>query len=61
MTATLLSNDSRRNVRDIDTLDGSDIHDVEDIVKPLLKLLKPLKMATTVLCDEKNPTVHLKD
>ncbi|XP_016355543.1 zinc finger BED domain-containing protein 1 [Sinocyclocheilus anshuiensis] len=55
VTATLLSNDVRRNVRDIDTLDGSDIRDAEDIVR----LLKPLKTATTVLCDEKNPTVSL--
>uniref|UniRef100_A0A9J7Y5E2 BED-type domain-containing protein n=1 Tax=Cyprinus carpio carpio TaxID=630221 RepID=A0A9J7Y5E2_CYPCA len=55
VTATLLSNDVRRNVRDIDTLDGSDIRDAEDIVK----LLKPLKTATTVLYDEKNPTVSL--
>ncbi|XP_051999954.1 uncharacterized protein LOC127655912 isoform X2 [Xyrauchen texanus] len=31
VTATLLSNDVRRNVRDIDTLDGSDIHDAEDM------------------------------
>ena len=51
VTATLPSNDVRRNVRDIDTLDGSDIPDAEDIVK----LLKPLKTATTVLCDEKKP------
>ncbi|ROL47946.1 Zinc finger BED domain-containing protein 1 [Anabarilius grahami] len=55
VTATLLSNDVRRNVPDIDTLDGSDIRDAEDIVN----LLKPLKTATTVLCDEKNPTVSL--
>ncbi|XP_065140690.1 E3 SUMO-protein ligase ZBED1-like [Paramisgurnus dabryanus] len=55
VTAALLSNDVRRNVRDIDTLDGSDIRDAEDIVN----LLKPLKTATTVRCDEKNPTVSL--
>ncbi|XP_057186792.1 E3 SUMO-protein ligase ZBED1-like [Triplophysa rosa] len=55
VTATFLSNDVRRNVRDIDTLDGSDFRDAEDIVT----LLKPLKTATTVLCDEKNPTMSL--
>ncbi|XP_039503629.1 E3 SUMO-protein ligase ZBED1-like [Pimephales promelas] len=45
----------RRNAREIDTLDNADISDVEDIVK----LLKPLKTATTVVCDEKEPTVSL--
>ncbi|XP_056120602.1 E3 SUMO-protein ligase ZBED1-like [Rhinichthys klamathensis goyatoka] len=45
----------RRNAREIDTLDNTDISDVEDIVK----LLKPLKTATTVVCDEKEPTVSL--
>lgn len=45
----------RRNAREIDTLDNSDISDVEDLVK----LLKPLKTATTVVCDEKEPTVSL--
>ncbi|XP_051999904.1 zinc finger BED domain-containing protein 4-like [Xyrauchen texanus] len=31
VTATLLSNNVRRNVHDIDTLDGSDIRDAEDM------------------------------
>lgn len=53
VAAALLSADVRRNAREMDTLDGSDISDAEDIVR----LLKPLKTATTVLCDEKNPTV----
>ncbi|KAJ8346850.1 hypothetical protein SKAU_G00282510 [Synaphobranchus kaupii] len=55
VTAALMSPEVRRNARDIDTLDVSDITDAKDLVK----LLKPLKTATTVLCDEKLPTVSL--
>lgn len=53
--AALASPQVKRNARDIDTLDSSDIRLAEDLVK----LLKPLKTATTVLCDEKTPTVSL--
>jgi len=42
VTATLLSNDVRRNVRDIDTLDVLDIRDAEDIVRILKDPLKCL-------------------
>lgn len=55
VAAALLSADVRRNAREIDTLDNSDIRDAEDIVS----LLKSLKTATTVLSDEKTPTVSL--
>ncbi|KAJ8352218.1 hypothetical protein SKAU_G00236940 [Synaphobranchus kaupii] len=55
VAATLLSPYVRRNAREIDTLDHADINDAEDIVK----LLKPMKTATTVLSDEKTPTVSL--
>lgn len=54
VTAALICPELRRN-SDIDTMDGSDITDAEDIVK----LLSPLKTATKVLSDEKNPTVSL--
>ncbi|KAJ8364797.1 hypothetical protein SKAU_G00136280 [Synaphobranchus kaupii] len=52
--ATLMSTDVRKNSKEIDTMDLSDT-DAED----MMKLLKPLKTATTVLCDEKMPTVSL--
>lgn len=55
VTAARMSPEVRRNARDINTLDISDITVAEDLVK----LLKPLKTATTVLCDEKLPTVSL--
>ncbi|KAK0149249.1 Zinc finger BED domain-containing protein 1 [Merluccius polli] len=41
--------------RSIDTLDSCDVRDAEDLVK----LLCPLKTATTVLREEKSPTVSL--
>ncbi|KAE8295674.1 hypothetical protein D5F01_LYC06609 [Larimichthys crocea] len=55
VAAALLSPEVRRNAREIDTLDNLDIRDAEDI----MKLLKPLKIVTTVLSDEQNPTVSL--
>ncbi|XP_039595172.1 uncharacterized protein LOC120517114 [Polypterus senegalus] len=45
----------RQNARNIDTLDTCDIVNAEFLVK----LLNPLKTATTVLCEEKRPTVSL--
>lgn len=45
----------RQHSRTIDTLDTCDIVNAEDLVKPL----NPLKTATTVLCEEKTPTVSL--
>ncbi|XP_078016760.1 E3 SUMO-protein ligase ZBED1 [Epinephelus lanceolatus] len=55
VAAALSSPEIRRNAREIDTLCYTDVSDTEDIVK----LLKPLKTATTVVCDEKEPTVSL--
>ncbi|KAJ4943140.1 hypothetical protein JOQ06_005645 [Pogonophryne albipinna] len=55
IAATLLSAEVRRNAREIDTLEPVDITDAEDMVR----LLSPLKKATTVLCDESQPTVSL--
>ncbi|KAE8279169.1 Zinc finger BED domain-containing protein 4 [Larimichthys crocea] len=55
IAASLASPQIKHNARDIDTLDSSHIRVAEDLVK----LLKPLKTATTVLCDEKTPTVSL--
>ncbi|KAI4805461.1 hypothetical protein KUCAC02_010075 [Chaenocephalus aceratus] len=55
IAATLLSAEVRRNAREIVTLEPADITDAEDMVR----LLSPLKKATTVLCDESQPTVSL--
>lgn len=55
ISAALTSPEMRQNARNIDTLDSSDILNAEDLVK----LLNPLKTATTVLCEEKSPTVSL--
>ncbi|MBN3306654.1 ZBED4 protein, partial [Amia calva] len=53
IAAALTSPEIRQNARN--TLDSCDIIDAEDLVK----LLNPLKTATTVLCDEKSPTLSL--
>ncbi|MBN3302803.1 ZBED4 protein, partial [Amia calva] len=53
IAAALTSPEIRQNARN--TLDSCDITDAEDLVK----LLNPLKTATTVLCDEKSPTLSL--
>ncbi|KAL7880871.1 hypothetical protein SRHO_G00031250 [Serrasalmus rhombeus] len=55
ITAALTSPELRQNAQSIDTLDSCDVRDAEDLVK----LLHPLKTATTVLCEEKSPTVSL--
>ena len=55
IAAALTSPEIRQNTRNIDTLDSCDVRDAEDLVK----LLQPLKTATTVLCEEKSPTVSL--
>ncbi|KAL0146480.1 hypothetical protein M9458_058111 [Cirrhinus mrigala] len=55
IVAALLSSEVKRNAREIDNLDAADVADAEDIVK----LLTPLKKATTVLCDESQPTISL--
>lgn len=45
----------RQHARNIDTLHTCDIVNAKDLVK----LLNALKTATTVLCEEKTPTVSL--
>ncbi|XP_057197562.1 zinc finger BED domain-containing protein 4-like [Triplophysa rosa] len=55
ISAALTSPAMRQNAHNIDTLDSSDILNAEDLVK----LLNPLKTSTTVLCEEKSPTVSL--
>jgi len=55
VAAALGSPEIRRNAREIGTLCSTDVSDAEDIGK----LLKPLKTATTVVCEEKEPTVSL--
>ncbi len=55
ISAALTSPEMSQIPLNIDTLDSSDILNAEDLVK----LLNPLKTATTVLCEEKSPTVSL--
>lgn len=55
VAAALLSDELRHKSREIDTLDTSDIANAEDLVKIFL----PIKKATTVLCDELQPTISL--
>ncbi|XP_033753063.1 zinc finger BED domain-containing protein 1-like [Pecten maximus] len=55
ITATLMSGDVRKNIKDLDTLREEDITNLEDAVS----ILKDMKDITTVLCDEKQPTVSL--
>lgn len=55
VAAALTSPEIIQNARNIDTLDSCDLRDAEDLVK----LLNHLKTATTVLCDQKSPTVSL--
>ncbi|XP_069131828.1 E3 SUMO-protein ligase ZBED1-like [Argopecten irradians] len=55
ITATLMSGDVRKHVKDLDTLREVDITNLEDAVS----ILKDMKDITTVLCDEKQPTVSL--
>ena len=51
--AVLMSTEARGKARDTDTLDVGDISDAEGIVK----VLKPLKTATTVGGDKKQPSL----
>ncbi|XP_069102207.1 E3 SUMO-protein ligase ZBED1-like [Argopecten irradians] len=55
ITATLMSGDVRKHVKDLDTLREVDITNLEDAVS----ILKDMKDITAVLCDEKQPTVSL--
>ncbi|XP_045074059.1 E3 SUMO-protein ligase ZBED1-like [Coregonus clupeaformis] len=51
--ATLMSKDLRKGVTDVGTL--SDIANMDDIVQ----LMGPVKMATTVMCEEDQPTLSV--
>lgn len=53
--ATLMSKDLRKGATDVNTLSESDITNVEDIVK----LMGPVKIATTVMCEEDQPTISV--
>lgn len=53
--AAVLSSPYLRLSVQIDALDSSDTREAEDLVR----LLMPLKTVTTVLCEEKNPSVSL--
>ncbi|XP_045078663.1 E3 SUMO-protein ligase ZBED1-like isoform X1 [Coregonus clupeaformis] len=53
--ATLMSKDLRKGVTDVGTLSESDIANMDDIVQ----LMGPVKMATTVMCEEDQPTLSV--
>lgn len=53
--ATLLSKDIKKNAKDVMTLSDDDITDIEHIIK----ILEPIKIITTLLCDEKSPTLSM--
>lgn len=53
--ATLMSEDVKKNSKDIYTLKEDDIASIER----MMQILKPLKTVTTLLCWEKSPTVSL--
>lgn len=53
--ATLLSKDVKKNAKDINTLSETDISETEAVVK----VLKPIKTVTTILCEEKSPTLSM--
>ena len=53
--AVFLSKDIKKNVKDIVTLSDDDVSDIENV----LKVLEPIKMVTTILCEEEHPTVSM--
>ncbi|XP_041706895.2 E3 SUMO-protein ligase ZBED1-like isoform X1 [Coregonus clupeaformis] len=53
--ATLMSKDLRKGVTDVGTLSESDIANMDDIVQ----LMGPVKMATTMMCEEDQPTLSV--
>ncbi|KAK7913711.1 hypothetical protein WMY93_013922 [Mugilogobius chulae] len=55
IVATFMSKDLRKGVVDISLLTDQDIVAMEDIVK----LMEPMKMATTVMCEEDQPTISV--
>ncbi len=55
ITAALLSPDVRKREKEISTFTESDISNAEEFIQAL----KPVKVATNVMSDEKNPTVSV--
>ncbi|XP_041822861.1 E3 SUMO-protein ligase ZBED1-like [Melanotaenia boesemani] len=55
VTAALLSPDVRKKEKDISTFTESDISNAEEFIRAL----KPVKVATSVMSDENNPTVSV--
>nr|XP_055038565.1 E3 SUMO-protein ligase ZBED1-like [Misgurnus anguillicaudatus] len=53
--ATLMSKDLRKGVTDVCTLSESDIANMDDIVQ----LMGPVKIATTLMCEEDQPTLSV--
>ena len=53
--AVFLCKDIKKNVKDIVTLSDDDVSDIENV----LKVLEPIKMVTTILCEEEHPTVSM--
>jgi len=55
VVATLMDKELRRGAADVNTLSEIDITNAEDVVK----VLAPLKIATTVMCEEQQPTLSV--
>ena len=53
--AVFMSKDIKKNAKDIVTLSDDDVSDIEHV----LKVLEPIKMVTTILCEEQHPTVSM--
>lgn len=53
--AALMSQEVKKNVKDVVTLSDGDVSVMEEIII----LLEPIKTITTLMCDEKFPTVSL--
>ena len=57
MQAVFLSKDIKKNVKDIVTLSDDDVSDIENV----LKVIEPIKMVTTILCEEGPPPYCIND
>lgn len=55
ITAALLSPEVRKNEKDLCTLSESDISNAEEVIRAL----KPMQVATSVMCEESNPTLSV--
>lgn len=53
--AVLLTKDVKKNAKDVHLLSEDDISVAESVIK----ILGPIKTITTILCDEKTPTVSM--